>query len=196
MKKFSILVLVIAFLCSVAVLVLSVWPGVVPNMALFATATLIFWLPAAGVVGLLLMFFLGRMSVKNPKGATLAILRFIFAGLLVLASIIGAVFAIPQRAVFPIFRSSFEEVVNSEELSKNKEGELDRRIGIWKVDRYGTDRRGGVYFRMRTVADGPDQISYGFVYQPNTDGTPFGNAQYFTRQLTKDWYNFCASDDY
>jgi hypothetical protein len=76
--------------------------------------------------------------------------------------------------------------------------ELERQIGPYWVDRYGTDRRGGVYFRTHTGPDGigPDQMSYGFAFQPNDQGTPFGNAGYQFRHLFGDWYVFAASDDW
>jgi hypothetical protein len=72
-----------------------------------------------------------------------------------------------------------------------------RRIGIYWVDKYVADPRGGVYFRTGTGVDGfgPDVMSYGFAYRPNADGSPFGGARYGRWRLFGDWYWFRASDD-
>ena len=66
---------------------------------------------------------------------------------------------------------------------------LDRRLGIYHVDRLAADPRGGVYFRTHTGADGigPDTMSYGFAFRPNPVGTPFGRAGYGYSHLFGDW---------
>ncbi len=38
-------------------------------------------------------------------------------------------------------------------------------------------------------------MSYGFVYRPNPEGTPFGNAGYRYSYVVGDWYCFSASND-
>jgi len=75
---------------------------------------------------------------------------------------------------------------------------IPKRIGIWHVDRHESDHRGGVYFRIGTEQEGisADQISHGFVYKPNSEGSPFGNARYYYSNLTGDWYYFNASNDW
>jgi hypothetical protein len=74
---------------------------------------------------------------------------------------------------------------------------FDRRVGPYTVDKYATDTRGGVFFRTARGPDGigPDEMSYGFVYQPNPSGTPFGNSSYELTHLFGDWYTFSVSDD-
>jgi hypothetical protein len=76
--------------------------------------------------------------------------------------------------------------------------QLGKQVGPYHVDRYGADKRGGVYFRTATGPDGigPDRMSYGFAFRPNGEGTPFGNAHYRRRHLFGDWYVFAASDDW
>ena len=75
---------------------------------------------------------------------------------------------------------------------------LDRRLGLYQVERYAADPRGGVYFHVHSGADGigPDRMNYGFVYQPNSRGTPFGAADYRTYKLGDNWFWFRASDDW
>ena len=75
---------------------------------------------------------------------------------------------------------------------------LDRRLGVYRVDQYAADPRGGVYFRTHAGADGlgPDAMSYGFAFRPNREGSPFGNAGYRLFRMTGDWYGFSASNDW
>jgi len=71
-------------------------------------------------------------------------------------------------------------------------------LGIYHVDEWASDQRGGVYFRTGTGPDGigPDTMSYGFVYRPNREGSPFGASHYMVRRLGGDWYWFRASNDW
>jgi len=70
-------------------------------------------------------------------------------------------------------------------------------LGVYDVDRYAADPRGGVYFRTHFGVDGiqPDITSSGFAYRPNPEGTPFGSAGYHYSQIDGDWYVFSASTD-
>jgi len=70
---------------------------------------------------------------------------------------------------------------------------LNADLNIYWVDQWGTDARGGTYFRTLT-APGADPRSFGFVYRPNAEGSPFGDARYELQHLTGDWYSFAASD--
>ena len=72
-----------------------------------------------------------------------------------------------------------------------------RRIGPLAVAPR-RDSRGGLYFRTLSAGDGlgPDVISYGFCYRPNSEGLPFGAACYSLSRLSHDWYSFAASNDY
>ncbi len=75
---------------------------------------------------------------------------------------------------------------------------MGRWLGVYYVDRYAADPRGGVYFRTHAGPDGigPDTMSYGFAYKPNPKGTPFGRAGYHLSHVTGNWYVFSASNDY
>jgi hypothetical protein len=75
---------------------------------------------------------------------------------------------------------------------------VEKSVGLFKVDRYAKDPRGGVYFRTATGADGigPDTMSYGLAVRPNAEGSPFGNAYYDTYHLFGDWHTFEASNDW
>ena len=70
--------------------------------------------------------------------------------------------------------------------------------GAYHLIEYAADPRGGVYFVTGQGGDGsgPDTTSYGFVYQPNSQGSPFGRKYYNPVHLFGDWYMFEASDDF
>lgn len=61
-----------------------------------------------------------------------------------------------------------------------------------------TDPRGGVFFRVHTQPDeyGVDTTSTGYAFQPNRQGTPFGNTSYRLSPITTDWYWFTANNDW
>ncbi len=106
---------------------------------------------------------------------------------------------VPQRLAFALCYSQLRGLLDSASVVTHRKGEeLGQQIGPYWVDRYGQDSRGGVYFRTHSGPDGigPDEMSYGFVFQPNDEGTPFGNAHYRCRHLFGDWFAFAASDDW
>jgi hypothetical protein len=117
----------------------------------------------------------------------------------VAASLILIATQVPMRIAFVVSRSAFEATrVENTPWSSGEIGfsvPLDRRLGVLRVDRYGEDPRGGVYFRTGTSMDAIDTMSHGFVHKPNGEGTPFGRSRYRVRHLVDDWYVFSASDD-
>ncbi|MEM8545904.1 MAG: hypothetical protein AAGF66_18150 [Cyanobacteria bacterium P01_H01_bin.119] len=53
---------------------------------------------------------------------------------------------------------------------------------------YAADPHGGTYFE--TSKAGPFRMSYGVAYQPNEEGSPFGDDGYTIEPLYGDWYRF------
>lgn len=112
---------------------------------------------------------------------------------------------IPESIGFWLSRSPFETAAADYASRQAAMPDEDRRVisvgkrfGIYHVDQVGIDGRGGIYFRVNTGQDGigPDQMSYGFVKNPNRTGSPFGRSQYSIRQIAGEWYLFEASDDF
>lgn len=194
MKKFSTVAVIAAICGSVSLLALSLWPDVLAKIFFFTMLTF----PLVATAGLVILVLVVRMAIKTRRAAIAVVFRFALAGLIISASLFAVVFSIPRRIVFPIFQSSFQKFVDSVPLSEYEVTELNRRIGIWRVDRYRADPRGGLYLRTGSGPDGlgPDLMSYGFAYKPNTEGSPFGNAHYHTDRLVEDWYYFQVSDDW
>lgn len=173
-------------------LTLDVWPGMIENVV-FAFPFGCAWLPLFGVWFLLLNGLALRNLVTWPEsparrrwwGVRSAGVMYVTLGLLWLH--------VPERIIFSLYSSEFQEVAkqapNGEELNWN--------VGPYRVDRYATDERGGVFFRTAVGPDGigPDQMSYGFTLRPNMDGSPFGDAKYRLNHMFGDWYVFGVSDD-
>lgn len=108
------------------------------------------------------------------------------------------VFYVPRRVAFLLSRSSFEKMVQSAPESGYGGTKINARLGLYRVDEYAADPRGGVFFRVYSGRDGigPDTMSYGFAHRPNRQGTPFGAAHYALSHVIGDWYWFRASDDW
>ncbi|NEQ55472.1 MAG: hypothetical protein F6K11_36045, partial [Leptolyngbya sp. SIO3F4] len=96
-------------------------------------------------------------------------------------------FNIPTQLTFRLSQDAFQKALDSVPVSVKQ---VDEKIGPYTVDRYSTDSRGGVYFRVTSGDIGLDMISLGFAYQPNEHGSPFGEYDYTLRHLIGDWYMF------
>jgi len=88
-----------------------------------------------------------------------------------------AVAARPATRIVRPLRRELRRLVDTVPPDEFRVKELSQQVGPYRVDRFGADQRGGVYFRTYTGADGigPDETSYGFALS-HGHGTPFGNA--------------------
>lgn len=177
-----------------AALGLSIWPGVLNRLLFLSVISAVLWLPVVVIALPFLAFHLYRRHQQRRlsllpirEAIAIPVLMLIVFGLLV--------FYVPRRIAFASSRSDFELAAAG--APKSKQGvSLDRKLGIYQVDQYAADPRGGVYFRVHSTPDGPDTTSFGFVQQPNPRGTPFGAAHYRVFRLTGDWYWFRVSNDW
>jgi len=197
MKTASTLVLVISVACSAGLLVLSLWPGAFDTLYFIALLTAVFWVPMAGIGALVLLVLAIRMVIQGAKGSRASLVRLVVAGAIPLLSLALVLTHIPLRLAFTFCRPSFEQWVESAPTTEYDLEVPYQRIGLWHVDEYAADPRGGVYFRVGTGQDlGPNTMSYGFAFKPNPEGSPFGNRRYRRSRLTGDWFYFQVSDDY
>jgi hypothetical protein len=177
---------------AIVLLVMSLWPGTLRGcVALLA-------LPCIALLGLAWLLTASR-TLPPPWGtsARVSLGSIVVAPILVGTTLVTLVFYIPRRIVFIPCEPRFEQMLPSAPPADTRAA-LGRRLGIYHVDEWATDARGGVYFRTGTGPDGigPDTMSYGFAYQPNRAGSPFGASRYMIRRLFGDWYWFRASDDW
>lgn len=110
-------------------------------------------------------------------------------------SVLAVTLRLPSRAALALSRSAFQARVAQAPLSA---GQMHpQQLGFYTVESYARDPRGGVYFVVNTDelgglwSEGYD-ISRGYVYQPNSDGSPFGDESYYIWHLFSDWYEFQA----
>ena len=186
--------LIIIALGLVVALYLSLVPGSW-NYFLLLMAVAVLALVLAPIALLTLILIAVKLVRRQGRLSDLPLREAAAVALFAVATAGLVVFAVPRRVAFALSRSAFDEACKSAPSSKQ---ELNSRLGLYHVDEYAKDSRGGVFFRVGTGPDGlgPDLMSYGFVYQPNREGTPFGAAHYELSHLTGDWYLFQASDDW
>jgi len=180
----------------IGLLWLAVWPGMIED-AVFGFPLFCLSLPVLGFWFLMLIGLAVRDIISRPEkagrrqwwGALSAGIMFGTLGLLGLH--------VPQRISFSFCHTDLRNLVDTAPVEEFRGTELGRRVGPYKVDRYGADPRGGVFFRTAGGPDGigPNQMSYGFAFRPNREGSPFGDSNYRVRHLFDDWYVFAVSDD-
>jgi hypothetical protein len=192
---------VLVFWCTVVgavgLLSFSAWPGVLEDtFGQFPSICLC--LPLTGCWSLLVLGFavwdLWPHPVAVPKRRWWGVRSFAVA----VVAIVLVAWQVPLRLAFVVCESEFRRLAEAGPSEDWRDQELGRQIGLYSVDRYAADRRGGVYFRTHAGTDGigPDTLSYGFALRPNGEGTPFGNAKYHLNPLFGDWYVFAASNDW
>lgn len=209
------IILVIAAILSFALVVLSVYPGVLLDLFLIAILTSILWIPALLIALFVLLLRSARRSALRSEmnennvivsvergGTTVSTIfgrfRMVIVTVFLIFNGVLLVTRIPIKLAFAFSRPAFE-AMRIETMHDSPTGEsLNRRLGIYLIDRCRADSRGGIYFRSHSGADGisPDILSSGFAYKPNPRGSPFGAARYHYIHLIDDWYSFQASDDY
>ena len=203
----------LAVVGSVVLFGLSIYPGVLFDLLFVVAIFSPFWFPALIIGGFFLVSILGRSARKPRIGAALDLAAddigaskatvhqrrwLILAPVIVAMSLILIWYDIPRRIAFVLSRPAFERRVATAPNSVHEGEPPGRRLGLYFVDRYVADPRGGVYFRTHAGPDGigPDTMSYGFAFRPNREGSPFGRAGYHLSRMVGDWYGFSASNDY
>lgn len=190
------IILVLTAVGGVVLLALAIWPGLIGGVV-FGFPLFVISVPALGIWFLLLvclgLFDLaGCWKADNRRrwGLWSAAIMFVTLALLW--------FHLPQRIAFALWASELEAAAEKVAAEQSPAHHGPIQAGPFRIDDYVRDERGGVFFRTRTGPDGigPDTISYGFAFRPNTEGTPFGNAQDKHHHLFGAWYAFAASDDW
>ncbi|MHC4290452.1 MAG: hypothetical protein ACYSSK_10460 [Planctomycetota bacterium] len=186
----------ISIICLVF-LIWSLWPGSLNEVIFIIAITAFFWIPGILFFVIHDIFKIFRQFRKNKGKAKLLSYRLGLHVLIVSCTFAILTFDIPIRIAFCISKPSFEQFLEKNQsdirTSVYDKG-ISENLGIWTVDHCLKDSRGGTYFRIGNELNMIDTISYGFAFNPNDEGTPFGHVEYKTR-IIGDWYFFCASDD-
>jgi hypothetical protein len=198
----KIAICITLFIC-IAILITSIYPGALNSFFFPVMLVSIVCVPIFAVLAILFwgLRTLGRRDLKSIRLPWQTFVPWrevaIIAGIVLVCYVLLKLY-IPRRLAFMTSRSAFEQVRVQLPVSAKGKITLNRKLGLYEVDEYAIDSRGGVYFRVFWGGDGlsPDVISYGFVHQPNREGSPFGAANYQIVYLYGDWYGFRVSDDF
>ena len=196
MKIAANAIIALTALACTAALAISIYPGILNDLLFFGILLSFLIVPVAAVIAIVVLIVLaykGKVRKSATPWTRTAVIFAILLGCYVLLK-----FYVPRRIAFAASRPAFEQMILQATPSQEGGTPLNRRLGVYQVDEYAADPRGGVYFQVHAGADGigPDQMSYGFVHEPNQKGTPFGAAKYRCFRLSGDWYWFRASDDW
>jgi hypothetical protein len=206
------LLLKLAVAGSLVLLGLSVYPGILVDILCLGVLLSPLWLPALVIGGVIFLIVQSRSAKKPPISPDLDLIGdeigvgkatagrwrwLVLSPIVVTLSLTLIWFGVPRRVACLISRPAFERWVATAPANRYGGEPWGHRLGVYYVDRYAADPRGGVYFRTHTGPDGigPDTMSYGFASRPNREGTPFGNAGYRLSHMVGDWYCFSASND-
>lgn len=188
---FNVLLFFTLLICGFT-LALSSQLGLFQDLFVFLGMALL-WLGLLIGIGIAVMILFIHLQ-EQPLRPLLIRLSII---LVILGTSIGLLkFYVPIRIGFLASRPAFDRWLAQNPNPANRS--LKTQLGWYEVNHYAVDPRGGHYFRVHQGGDGlgPDIMSYGFVYRPNSEGTPFGAAEYRGYHLDGDWYWFHASDDW
>lgn len=197
MKTAGNIIIALTALVCLAALAISVYPGMLSNilfMAMFLSCLIVPFGFLAAIVAFILLARRRRLPALWAERR-----RFIFTPLVILlATFIPLLLYVPRRFGFETSRHAFDNFIATSPAPTDATASVNMRLGIYHVDKWGVDPRGGTYLRVYDCADGisPDCVSFGFCHKPNPSGTPFGAAYYEFHHLRGDWYWFCASDDW
>jgi hypothetical protein len=183
---------VLTFVLSVVVLGLSIFPGPLEQVPVTLGRSIAGACTFIAFVLALAQLFRASRGERRQRGSAIVVLVCLVATPLLLFT------DLPRRLVFQQHQADFEALVQEAPLPANHAVvPLNADLSVFWIDQWGTDARGGTYFRtMSGRADGKaERRSFGFAYQPNADGSPFGDSRYQVWHLTGDWYSFSATDD-
>jgi hypothetical protein len=184
------IILKVAAVLSIFLIVTSVYPGG------FSPGTLggIFWLPLEGFLLFLpvgvLLHDLARRQERRPTPPR----GWLPAAVLLAASLGVAHSKVLLRFAFAACLAAFTSRLESASFEyMPRSGGF--QAGPYRIDSYGRDDAGGVYFRTGRADAVIDTISYGFAYRPAGHLTPFGKSDVQVEPLFGEWYVFSVNND-
>ncbi len=180
---------------SVLLTLLSVYPGLLPDLSFIALLFSPFWLPATCVGGVVYLDLFNRIpDLTKPPFFRRAWVRLATTALILNLILLAS--GTPRRVAFLFSRNAFIPFVSEARDPGLGAGETDHRLGLYRVSLIAADPRGGVYFKTHGGADGfsTRTRTYGIAYRPNPFGSPFGDGNYTVSPLVGDWSSFAASD--
>ena len=190
-------VFVITALGCVGLLTLSVWPGVLED-TLFGFPSFCLSVPVFVGWFILLIVLTIRHRAREPMPPAKRRRWGIPCVVMMLATMGLIQCHVVQLVTFGCCSAEFRRLADAASGDNVQGAGQPRWIGPYRVDRYGVDRGGGVYFRTGKGSRGaPFQdvpSSTGFAFLPNGQDMTFG-ARHILRHLFGDWYVYEALGD-
>ena len=188
-------ILGVAIAITSLLLPVSVYPGLPSELAFLASISSPFWMPVACIS----LWAYASMSRQAPDqlGPRPGRRRWFATAALVLVLNCCLLWCgAPRRLAFLHAQPAFQATLAAAPPAHAGGERFDRRLGVYYVDRFAADLRGGLYFRTRSSPDGfyTYRMTYGFCYRPNREGSPFGDGKYALAHVVGDWYAFQASE--
>src|SRR5687767_7558794 len=172
----------LAVVLSGVLFVLSAFPGVLDQLP--SPAALV----GAALAVIAAILAVRRLRQPRRRWAVVVLVVAVLAPVVLLTHV-------PRRVLFAQYRSQFEALLERAPPAGDRAVvPLNADLNVYWVDQWGTDARGGTYFRTMSGLGPDDRRSYGFVHRPNPHGSPFGDVGYELRHLGGDWYSFAAAD--
>ena len=184
-------VLGVAIAITSLLLPLSVYPGLPSELTFLGLIFSPFWMPAAFIS--IWVFVDMAQQFPDLLGPPTGRRRWrSIAALVLVLNCCLLWFGAPRQLAFLHARSAFEGSMAAAPSGCER---FDRCLGVYHVDRFAADPRGGIYFRTRSGPDGfyAGMMSYGFSHMPNHVGSPFGDEKYTLSHVGGDWYAFQAA---
>jgi hypothetical protein len=198
----TFLLLAVQLLC-LTLLGVSCFPGAMVNF--IGTAMLLTYILApfglgGGIIWLLIWNWrrhkpdfnlenapLLRRTQRYPRRLAIA------TGILLVSTVLLLQTNTPQKVAFAFSRPAFEARLNSQCNGVM----VPQTLRIYRVEECIWDRKGGAYFKTGSHGFMFDQCTYGFVYQPNAQGSDrFGHGPYAYSPVSGDWAWFKACTDF
>ncbi len=200
MNRSLTLLLIVALILCAGVLALSIYPGLLQGFTIIFLCLLLL----LGFALAIAIYFVRIVRQQRGRSRQTLLLRLGAIALIFVGTYGLLKFYVPRRLAFALSRPAFEQWLSRHPPSvaappfAPAEPQQPMQLGAYVIDQAIADPRGGVYVRVNYRGDGfgPDILSYGFAYQPNLEGSPFGNAHYQIYTLGDGWYWFQASDDW
>jgi hypothetical protein len=188
-------ILGVAIAITSLLLPVSVYPGLPSELTFLAFISSPFWMPVACIA----LWAYASMSRQAPDLLSPRLGRrrwFATAALVLVLNCCSLWCGVPRRVAFLHARPAFQASLAAAPPAHAGGTSFGRRLGVFYVDRFAADLRGGFYFRTRSSPDGfyKYRMTYGFCHRPNPEGSPFGDGKYALAHVVGDWYAFQASE--
>ncbi len=187
-------ILLLACAASVAAILLGIYPGMLQDILFIVVLTSIIWLPVGALLGVVYLIVMMRSPLKLTEWP---LFRLGLAAAILVSTFGLLRYYVPRRLAFMASRTEFTAMLPKAPSQVYHIEPVDQYAGVYRVKDFAVTPDGGTHFRVYESGDGfwRNHTSYGFVYKPGRDHSPYGGEAYMIRPLGGGWYWFRASEE-